>query len=452
MTGRTISAAVRVCALITVLVLLGGCASVPAFADSVPAKTEILEILHTPAPSIVPTPIPTPKPVPSPSLSPVATPVPAPVYATIGVVGDIMMMQSQVGGAWNEQKQAYDFTPSFRGMQGYFQGADLLCGNLETPIAGEEAGYTGPAPSAPPPVLEGTPTPRERQTFNAPDELASSLKLSGFDVITTANNHCLDRGADGAAHTAEVLRAAGLVQLGTYTSQEDRQTARVVDIKGMKVGLLAWTFSVNGNEGMLSSDERGYAVGRTGDKQRIQEDIQLCKEAGAQFLIAFVHWDTEFEQTPASSTRKMARYLLEQGVDAVLGSHPHVVQPAEYVTVQRGDAEYTGLVAYSLGNFISNMSPSPRDYGLYVQLTLVKQPDGTVRLYDARLLPTYCCKHRVDGRTLHEVLPAEEDASAIAAQYAVDTSALMRAREYVLEICGIAVQPLPVLQTQDAQQ
>jgi poly-gamma-glutamate synthesis protein (capsule biosynthesis protein) len=233
------------------------------------------------------------------------------------------------------------------------------------------------------------------------------------------------------------------VQLGTYTSEEDRQTARIADVKGIKVGLLAWTFSVNGKEGMLSSDELGYAVGRTGDKQRIQEDIRLCKEAGAQFLVAFVHWDTEFEETPASSTRKMARYLLEQGVDVILGSHPHVVQSAEYVTVQRGEAEYTGLVAYSLGNFISNMSPSPKDYGLYVQLTLVKQLDGTVRLYDAGLLPTYCCKHRVEGRTLHEVLPAEEDASAIAAQYAADTNALTRAREHVLETCGTAVPPLP---------
>jgi poly-gamma-glutamate synthesis protein (capsule biosynthesis protein) len=430
------------CALLTALVMLGGCASMPTFADSAPAKAEVMEISHTPAPSIGPTQKPTPKATASPSPSPVVTPVPAPVYATIGVLGDIMMMQSQVGGAWNEQKQAYDFTPSFRAMQGYFQSADLLCGNLETPIAGKEAGYTGPAPSTPPPIWGGTPPPRERQTFNAPDELASSLKLSGFDVITTANNHCLDRGADGAMHTAQVLRAAGLVQLGTYTSEEDRQTARVVNVKGIKVGLLAWTFSVNGNEGVLSSDERGYAVGRTGDKKRIQEDIRLCKEAGAQFLIAFVHWDTEFEQTPASSTRKMARYLLEQGVDAILGSHPHVVQPAEYVTVQRGEAEYTGLVAYSLGNCVSNMSPSPRDYGLYVQLTLVKQPDGIVRLYDAGSLPTYCCKHRVEGRTLHEVLPAEEDASVVATEYTVDTGALARAREHVLEICGDAVPPL----------
>ncbi|MEL7602660.1 MAG: CapA family protein, partial [Bacillota bacterium] len=282
----------------------------------------------------------------------------------------------------------------------------------------------------------------DRQTFNAPDELAASLLSAGFDVATTANNHCLDRGADGMARTAEVLRAAGLTQLGTYVSQEDRLTARVVDVNGIRVGLLAWTFSVNGNEDMLSSGQRGYAVGRTGDKARMQEDIRLCKEAGAEFLVAFAHWDTEFSEAPDSSTRRLAKWMLEQGVDAVIGSHPHVVQPAEFITVQRGEEEYTGLVIYSLGNCLSNMAPSPRDYGLYVQLTLTKRPDGAVELSDAGLLPLYCCKHRVEGRTLHEVLPAEEDATAVAAEFGADPGDLMKARAHVLAVCGGAVKPL----------
>jgi poly-gamma-glutamate synthesis protein (capsule biosynthesis protein) len=118
-----------------------------------------------------------------------------------------MVMQSQGSGAWKRTTQAYDFTPSFRAMQGYFQNVDLLCGNIETPIAGKDAGYSGPAPGTPTPGPDGTLPPKDRQTFNAPDELATSLYSAGFDAATTANNHCLDRGADGMVRSAEILRA-----------------------------------------------------------------------------------------------------------------------------------------------------------------------------------------------------------------------------------------------------
>ena len=441
MTERLMRIAARAGILLTALCMLPGCAALPVSAQPVSPSAHVLD---APSATVSPTPVPTPSPTPEPAPTPgpTATPEPTPVYATIGAVGDIMIMQSQVGGAWNEETQVYDFTPSFRAMQGYFQNADLLCGNIETPVAGKDAGYSGPAPEMPTPGPDGTLPPKDRQTFNAPDELASSLFRAGFDVATTANNHCLDRGANGMVRTAEVLRAVGLTQMGTYTSEEDRLTPRVVDVNGIHVGLLAWTFSVNGNEDMLNSGQRGYAVGRTRDKAGMQEDIRLCKEAGAEFLVAFAHWDTEFSQTPDSSTRRLAKWMLEQGVDAVIGSHPHVVQPAEYVTVQRGDHEYTGIVVYSMGNCVSNMSPSPRDYGLYVQLTLMKRPAGVVELSGAGLLPLYCCKHRVEGRTLHEVLPAEEDAAAVAEAFGADSGDLMKARAHVLSVCGDAVKPL----------
>ncbi len=421
-----------VCALF--VILLCGCAQ-PVFMP----EPGVLEI-----PEARPTPVPTQKPSPAPTLEPTPTPEPLPVYATIGSVGDIMMMQSQVSGAWSDMLQGYDFTPSFHAMQAWFSQADLLCGNLETPLAGADAGYTGPAPATPTPMPDGMPAERELQTFNAPDALAISLKNAGFDVITTANNHCLDRGSAGLFRTAQVLREAGLVQLGAYLSEEDRATPRVIDINGIRVGLLAWTFSVNGYEGMFSSDERNYAVGRL-DKTKMAEDIRLAQEAGAEFLIAFPHWDIEYMETPASSTKKLAKWMLEQGVDAVLGAHPHVVQPAEYVTVQRNGADYTGLVVYSMGNFISNMSPAPKTYGMYVELTLVKTPDGAVSLNSAGILPLLCTKHRVEGRTLHEVLPALADTSAVTPYgelSAQEYAELANARAHVQRVAGNAVPML----------
>ncbi|HWR23578.1 MAG TPA: CapA family protein [Feifaniaceae bacterium] len=417
------------------VVLLCGCAQ-PAFMEEPDAMEFPAPARPTQAPALTPSPTPVSEPTP--------TPEPLPVYAAVGAVGDIMMMQSQIGGAWNDALQGYDFTPSFYAMQPWFSQVDLLCGNLETPLAGEAAGYAGPAPGAPAPLPDGTPAERELQTFNAPDALATSLKNAGFDAITTANNHCLDRGSAGLFRTAQVLREAGLIQLGAYLSEEDRAAPRIIDVNGICVGLLAWTFSVNGYEGMLSSGERGYAVGRL-DKTKMAEDIRLAREAGAEFLIAFPHWDTEYMEQPASSTKRLAQWMLEQGVDAVLGAHPHVVQPAEYMTVQRNGAEYTGLVAYSMGNFISNMSPAPKTYGMYVELTLVKTPEGVVSLHSAGILPLLCTKHRVQGRTLHEVLPALADASAVAPYGALSSqeyAELANARAHVQRVAGGTVPTL----------
>ncbi len=146
-------------------------------------------------------------------------------------------------------------------------------------------------------------------------------------------------------------------------------------------------------------------------------------------------------QEPAAATKKTAQWLLKNGVDAIIGSHPHVVQPIEYVTVARDDGPYTGLVAYSMANFISNMSPAPNNYGLFVQLTLEKDTDGNVRLCDAAYLPLLCVRGKTDGRTLHQVLPAFADTALVTDQSSV-AKQLNAAREHVTRVCGEQVRTL----------
>ncbi len=395
----------------------------------------------TPPPVLLPTVTPAPTAVPTPTAAPTPTTEPESVYVTLGAVGDIMVMQSQVNGAWYSEKNEYDFTPSFVRMQPYFESVDIMCANLETPLAGEAAQYSGPMPVQPTPDAAGTVPERMFQTFNAPDALATSLFTCGLRVVTTANNHCLDRGAAGLFRTVEVLRGAGLTQIGAFTSAEDRATARIIEENGIKIGLVAWTTSVNKNQGKLSSAERAYAVGRVAE-QEMRQDIQTCREAGAEFIVAFLHWDNEFMSSPATDTQRWAKKILGWGVDAIIGAHPHVVQPVEYITVQRETGPYTGLVAYSLGNFISNMAPSPRDYGMLLKLTIEKTPEGEVRLSEAAILPVYCVKTKKNGRVLHEVLPAF--AGADTAETDLQTTVkngLIAAREHVLSICN-AVPPL----------
>lgn len=368
---------------------------------------------------------------------------PMPIYATIGVTGDIMVMQSQIRGAWIEAEQRYDFCPSFAAMRPWFAQADFLLGNLETPIAGEEAGYSVAKGSGS--AAEDSPDGAEPQTFNAPDALAASLAEVGFHALTTANNHCADRGAEGLFRTARILRDTGILQVGTNISQEDSQRPRVAVVNGIRIGLVAWTFGVNGYSGAFTKEQREYAVVRLSQRERIQQEITRCREAGAEFILAYVHWDEEHQSEPLSSTRRLAAWMLEQGVDAVIGAHPHVVQPVEYITVQRDGQAYTGLVAYSLGNFISNMSQPNVNYGMYITLKLEKQPEGTVRLYEAKMLPTLCRKRSREGRTLHEVLPALENkewvkpGETLASQ---TENELTKARDHVLRIAGGDIPPM----------
>lgn len=137
-------------------------------------------------PEITPSPTPTFSPSPEPEL----------YRASVGIVGDILMMTSQIQGA--KTAEGYDFRPSFYAMEPLFSSVDIMAGNFECTLAGEAAGYTQRRPAAPPPT-EDDPNPKQPyQTFNAPDELAENLKAVGFDLLTTANNHCLDRGQGGA--------------------------------------------------------------------------------------------------------------------------------------------------------------------------------------------------------------------------------------------------------------
>lgn len=430
-------------ALLTLALLLGGAYLVlsrPALLAAFMPATPVPTATPVPAATQSPTPVPTPEPTATP------TPEPTPVYVTVGAVGDIMMMQSQVQNAWNKELQAYDFTPSFTAMQGLFQNTDFLCCNLETPLAGEEAEYSGPMPPQPTMAPDGTTPERERQTFNAPDALAHSLAASGFDFVSTANNHVLDRGAKGVRATVSTLRGAGLYQAGSYLSAEDREQPCVAEVNGIKIGMVAATFSVNGRESDMDSAERGWMVARLGERERVKQDIDNCKAAGAEFIIAFVHWDEEHMLSPNRSTQKTAVWLLENGVDVIFGSHPHVVQPLEYVTVERESGTYTGLVVYSLGNFISNMAAENCNYGLYVRITLEKAVDGAVTLYDAGYMPTHCTKNKVNGKTLHEVIPAPGDASRVAPNTEVNDRLLddlAACRKYVINICGDAVPLLP---------
>lgn len=143
-------------------------------------------------------------------------------------VGDIMMHKEEIEGGKVPGTNTYNFDYMFKHIKPYIENADLAIGNLETPLAGKERGYTGyPA-------------------FNAPEQLAIALKNTGFDVLTTANNHSLDRHYQGVAHTLKVLDEVGLAHTGTARTKEEQDKVLIQEVKGIKIAFMAYTYGTNG--------------------------------------------------------------------------------------------------------------------------------------------------------------------------------------------------------------
>ena len=374
-------------------------------------------------------------PSPTPTFSPSPTPSPSPepeVYrASVGIVGDILMMTSQIQGA--KTAEGYDFRPSFYAMEPLFSSVDIMAGNFECTLAGEAAGYTQRRPAAPPPT-EDDPNPKQPyQTFNAPDELAANLRAVGFDLLTTANNHCLDRGKDGLFHTIETLRAAGLAQTGTYLSEEERDTPCIMTAGGITFGFVAMTESVNSYDARLGGDS--WAVGRVSQRERIQKEIAVCKRAGAEVVIAFPHWGEQYMDSPVRRQREYAQMLADWGADAVIGSHPHCAEPFEWIMAEDGRRV---PVAYSMSNFISNMAGKNTEYGLFLRLDVKKDEDGVS--VGMSYLPTACIIQDTGGRRVHQPIPCweqEQRRTGVEPLTEGELKKTQRAFDHVVKICGL---------------
>lgn len=395
--GRTATKRWGCAALLAALLLLA-CGTNPSeSAQAVPtAAPTATPVIATPSPTPSPTPTPEPTPTPSP------TPVPTPLHVTIGAVGDIMIPSGIVGDT-RSADGTHDFHTLFAPFRELFGSVDLMCANLEAPLAGKEAGYS----------TKNDPKPGSVR-FNAPDSVLDPLKEYGVDLLSTGNNHCLDKGEDAIYRTIETIRAAGFYQTGTFLNEADRQVPCIADVNGIRVGFVAAMRTMNVDPSTVDfRKERAETVidrltlGEGEPTEGVLEDIRRVREGGAEFVILFAHWDYETDDPePQEDTKKLAKRLLEAGVDCIVGSHPHCVKNAEYVTVERADGSYTGLVLYSLGNFTANNRFKLR-VGLFAQLTLEKNFEtGRVTLCDAAVLPTLTIRREIKPGPRFAVMPA----------------------------------------------
>ena len=318
--------------LLLVLAMLAGCS--PARQPSSEASPSP-EVTSSPEASVTPevTPEPTPPPPPPP---------PEPITATLTVTGDVMSHMSVVKSGYDAETDTYDFRDMMLPAKPVIEAADLAITNLETTFSGG-------------PKYSGFPA------FNAPDALGQALKDTGFDLICTTNNHSYDRGYTGLCRTLDVLDEQGLAHVGTYRTQEERDENNgivVLDCGGISIAFLAYSYGTNGipvaegKEYCINLFNTDYLTDLcTPDTELLEADMAAARELGCDLIAVIMHWGVEYQSAPNSYQKKMARTMVDLGADLVLGGHPHVLQPYEFVTTEAGNS---GFVCYSLGNFISN--------------------------------------------------------------------------------------------------
>jgi hypothetical protein len=301
---------------------------------------------------------------------------------TIASVGDIMMHEAQIksGSLGNGN---YDYSLMFKSIKPYIEKADFAIGNLETTLAGNEKKYTG------------------YPMFNAPEILAKNIKDAGFDMVTTANNHSLDRKFYGVVKTIENLDKEGLLHIGTYKTKEDSEAIFVEDIKGVKVAFLVYTYGTNG---MVIPEK--FAVNLI-DRSRIFEDIKKAKALNVDMIITSMHFGNEYQTTQNKTQEDLVNFLFQNGVDAVLGSHPHVLQPVEMKKIKDVyGVEKERFVIYSQGNIVANMPDRYKNSGVIINLNIKKDKNGTT-IDKVEYIPTMVDSYYNANakKTTFEILP-----------------------------------------------
>ncbi|WP_124726748.1 CapA family protein [Staphylospora marina] len=307
---------------------------------------------------------------------------------TVSAVGDLLMRPEIIATA--RVSGGHDFDPLFKPVAPYL-AADFSIGNLETTLSGPQAKFV-PKSGGP--------------KFNCPDSLAGTLKRLGFDVLTTANNHCLDCGIQGLRRTLDVLDRHGLAHTGTARSFAESRNLLIRNVKGIRIGTLAYTYGTNG---VRPPRDQGWAVNwlNTG---RIINDIRRMKAQGTDLVVVCLHFGYEYHLYPSRFQKNLVSTLFRHGADVILGAHPHVIQPAVFREVKDiHGVTKKRFAIYSLGNFISSRLYK-NDHtltGVIVRLKVGKTPGGSTTIRQVRFVPTWVHATWSGKRRICRVVPLE---------------------------------------------
>ncbi len=284
------------------------------------------------------------------------------VRLRLAFVGDIMGHTDQIRSAArqpahfkSQDQQHFQYEDCFQYIAPILKQADIAVGNLEVTLS-NKGRYTG------------------YPMFRSPDALAYALKAAGFDLLSTSNNHSNDGGKYGLIHTLDVLDSLGMLHTGTFRDSSARDSLyplvveKEIDGETFRLAFLNYTYATNGVFAKPPTFVNWI------DTALMRRDIARAKALQADLIIALMHWGHEYRLNEHPTQQAQTRLLWENGVDLVVGGHPHVIQPVKLDTLWNADSsrQREVLVAYSLGNFISNQYRTNTDLGMLLEVELIK--------------------------------------------------------------------------------
>ncbi|MCI1590753.1 MULTISPECIES: CapA family protein [Heyndrickxia] len=300
--------------------------------------------------------------------------------AVIGAIGDILIHDWVYDDA--RTQSGYDFKPMFQPVKAMLQKPDLLIANQESIPGGEKLGISSyPA-------------------FNSPYEIVDAIMDAGVDLVSTANNHALDKGEKGILSSISYYENKKLPYVGTFKDVNDHQKLRVQSVNGIKIAVLAYTYGTNG---IPVPDGKDYLVNLI-NKDTILSELKRARQV-ADLVILNLHWGIEYNRQPNEEQKMLAKLFTDGGADIILGHHPHVLQPVETLHTKDGRDAY---VIYSLGNFLSGQMWDYKDIGGMIEFKVSKnilKNEKQIKIEDIQFHPTYVANQNLSQ---YRVYPLQE--------------------------------------------
>lgn len=324
------------------------------------------------------------------------TPIKKSATINMAFTGDIMCHNTIYKDAFDSSNNSYDFSYIFDDVKYNIQTADIAVGNLETTFAGSSKGYSS------------------YPTFNTPENLAYTLKKIGFDVLSTANNHCYDSGYSGIESTINYLDDADISHTGTYKSKEEQNQILIKNVKGIKIAFLSFTYGTNG---IKVPNDKSYSVNLI-DKNLILNQLSLAKDQDPDMICVSMHWGIEYQTSPNSEQKDLADFLFKNGADLIIGNHPHVLQSMEKRDIILDDGSHKdGFVVYSLGNFLADQNKNYTRDSAILNLNITKVSDDKIKINSATYTPTYIYKDTSKSSNKFKILNLKNSIDSYEAGY-----------------------------------
>ena len=330
------------------------------------------------------------------------------------MVGDALLHSSVYNDAY--KNGVYDFSSQLEYIKPIIQKYDLAFYNQESILGGTSIGLS------------------DYPTFNSPQEFGDAMVDAGFNLVSLANNHTLDRGEKAVLNSCEYWKTKDVLTAGSYTSFEEANEIKIKEKNGIKYTLLSYTYGTNG---IPVPSGKEYLVNLYSD-EKAKEDIEKVKDK-VDIILVSMHWGTEYQTEPTEEQKRQANYLSSLGVDIIIGTHPHIIEPITYIN--------DTLVIYSLGNFISAQSTN-NDYNTMVELMtsvdiIKEEKDGevTIKLDNLNNELLYNYYHKGNRWTNFKVIPF----SQMNTSYNSDYQRLYNKYSEVVKMYdkNIKVNPLP---------